>query len=460
MADGPTYIAPQLWPLAIPIDSVNLDAANARKHPEKNMAAIVASLSRFGQRAPIVVQKQGMIVRAGNGRVEAAKSLGWKSIAAVVVDESSVDATAFAIADNRTAELAEWDNDVLASLLNTMPEDDLAATGFDKDDLAELLSELTPEILEVEEDTEPEVLSKAVSNQGDLWLLGQHRLLCGDSTKQADGAVVCACPPIGCFTSPPYAEQRKDTYGGRPAEKYNEWWVLIQACVKDVLADNGSFFVNIKPHCENGQRSLYVFDLVTQMVRGWSWRFVEEYAWNHEGTPINPAAGRFKNAFEPVYHFAVGDDVAIRPQNVMHESDRVAKWVPGRGNKTSTGNFGINGDVSPGLALPSNVVEVNKGVGRDDSAKHPAKFPTGLPAFFIQAFSDVGDAWFEPFSGSGTTLIACEQLGRKCYAIEIEPRYVDVAIRRWEKLTGKQATLEATGQTWAEVAAERGVTVA
>lgn len=161
MADGPTYIAPQLWPLAIPIDSVNLDAANARKHPEKNMAAIVASLSRFGQRAPIVVQKQGMIVRAGNGRVEAAKSLGWKSIAAVVVDESSVDATAFAIADNRTAELAEWDNDVLASLLNTMPPDDLAATGFDKDDLDELLSELTPVFAPVDVSEQPRLDQKA-----------------------------------------------------------------------------------------------------------------------------------------------------------------------------------------------------------------------------------------------------------------------------------------------------------
>ena len=139
------YIAEQLRPLAVPIDSVNPDAANARKHGEKNMAAIVASLSRFGQRAPIVVQRKGMVVRAGNGRLAAAKSLGWSHIAAVVVDDESVEAVAFAIADNRTAELAEWDKETLASLLDTLPPNLMGSVGFTGDDLAALMSELTPE---------------------------------------------------------------------------------------------------------------------------------------------------------------------------------------------------------------------------------------------------------------------------------------------------------------------------
>jgi len=140
------YIAEQLRPLAVPIDSVNPDAANARKHGEKNMAAIVASLSRFGQRAPIVVQRKGMVVRAGNGRLAAAKSLGWSHIAAVVVDDESVDAVAFAIADNRTAELAEWDKETLASLLDTLPDEDLGVTGFERADLDILLASLSPAV--------------------------------------------------------------------------------------------------------------------------------------------------------------------------------------------------------------------------------------------------------------------------------------------------------------------------
>ena len=141
-----SYIADALRPLAIPIESVNLDAANARLHPDKNLEAIARSLSRFGQRLPIVVQKQGMVVRAGNGRVMAALKMGWKWIAAVVVDEESVEATAYAIADNRTAELAGWDDDTLASLLQSLPDDARLDAGFGDDDLKELMDRLTPPV--------------------------------------------------------------------------------------------------------------------------------------------------------------------------------------------------------------------------------------------------------------------------------------------------------------------------
>jgi site-specific DNA-methyltransferase (adenine-specific) len=110
------------------------------------MEAIVASLSRFGQRTPIVVQRKGMVVRAGNGRLEAAKRLGWQHIAAVVVDDDSVEAVSYAIADNRTAELAEWDSETLASLLDTLPKEALEATGYTEDDLQALLAGLTPAI--------------------------------------------------------------------------------------------------------------------------------------------------------------------------------------------------------------------------------------------------------------------------------------------------------------------------
>jgi ParB-like chromosome segregation protein Spo0J len=140
-----SYIIDQLQHLAVPIDTLHHDAPNARKHNDKNMDAIKASLHRFGQRSPIVVQKSNMVVRAGNGRLMAAKDLGWSHIAAVIVDDSSVDAVSFAIADNRTAELAEWDKETLASLLDTMDEEDLKVTGFDNKDLQTLLADLTPD---------------------------------------------------------------------------------------------------------------------------------------------------------------------------------------------------------------------------------------------------------------------------------------------------------------------------
>lgn len=141
-AAGLDYIAEPLRPLAVPIGELNADPANARRHPDHNLAAIEASLRRWGQRFPIVVQRQGMVVRAGNGRLEAARRLGWTHLAAVVVDEDSVEATAFALADNRSSELAEWDDEALAALLQSLPTD--VPTGFSEGDLEALLAELNP----------------------------------------------------------------------------------------------------------------------------------------------------------------------------------------------------------------------------------------------------------------------------------------------------------------------------
>ena len=139
MADSPR-IAESLHPLIVPLGTVHLDEANARLHDGKNLDAIKASLTRFGQRLPIVVQEQGRIVRAGNGRVAAARALGWTEVAAVIVDESNVEAAAFAIADNRTAELGEWDDEALAQTLKALEDEDaLEGLGFDDDDLAALV---------------------------------------------------------------------------------------------------------------------------------------------------------------------------------------------------------------------------------------------------------------------------------------------------------------------------------
>jgi len=206
---APDYIAHQLRDLAVPLDTLNIDPDNARTHGPANIQAIRDSLNRFGQRSPVVVQKQGMVVRAGNGRVEAARELGWEHIAAVVVDESSVDATAFALADNRTAELAEWDDDVLRRTLAALEADDVDPIGWDDDQLAEILGGFDPP--EITEDEVPEPPGEPTSKRGQLWALGRHRVLCGDSTVDEDVASVMGGRLVGlCFTSPPYAEQRKE----------------------------------------------------------------------------------------------------------------------------------------------------------------------------------------------------------------------------------------------------------
>ena len=139
------YIAEPLRKLAVPVESLNLDAANVRTHDDRNIDAICRSLSRWGQRQPIVVQKQGMIVRAGNGRLIAARKLGWSHIAAIVVDEDSAEAAAYAIADNRTAELAGWDDEALASMLKSL-DVDLEDVGFNDKELDDIIADLTPDV--------------------------------------------------------------------------------------------------------------------------------------------------------------------------------------------------------------------------------------------------------------------------------------------------------------------------
>ncbi len=298
-----------------------------------------------------------------------------------------------------------------------------------------------------------------ITKPGDLWLLGEHRVLCGDCTDAADMQRACDGKTNGVFTSPPYAEQRKEQYGGIPADEYVDWWEAIQANVREVLADDGSFFVNIKPHCEAGERSLYVMDLVLAMSRRWAWSFVDEFCWLRSGVP-REVRYTFKNGFEPVFQFAVSrKGFKFRPDAVRHESDSVpvpggvgagqTNWAGKQGQKPSGGSLSklqshsswiFGGQkYEPGMAYPSNVL---KAVTNDKCRGHEAAFPVGLPAFFVTAYSDEGDAWLDPFLGSGTTVIAAEQLSRRCYGIEIEPKYVDVIVRRWQNFTGKRAKLE------------------
>ena len=150
-------IVPSLQPLAVSVSDLQFDPANARKHSPRNMEAIKTSLRRFGQRLPIVVQQEGMIVRAGNARLEAVRQLGWTEIAAVVVEEDNVDAVSFAIADNRTAELAEWNTEVLSSLLK-LPDINIEEVGFSEHDMTMMLAQV--QIPETNQDLDEDELSK------------------------------------------------------------------------------------------------------------------------------------------------------------------------------------------------------------------------------------------------------------------------------------------------------------
>ena len=188
------------------IEELLHDPANVRKHDKRNIESIKASLQRFGQQKPIVVDGKGIVV-AGNGTLSAARELGWKDISVVETKLEGTDATAYAVADNRTAELAVWDEDALAQTLASLQVDDSIdeiVTGFSEQEIKDLIDSSVG-LDDIEEDEVPELPEEAITQVGDLWLLGEHRLLCGDSTSEDDVARLMDGEQIeSVVTDPPY----------------------------------------------------------------------------------------------------------------------------------------------------------------------------------------------------------------------------------------------------------------
>ena len=194
VTDKHPHIDESLQKLAVPVESLTLDPANARKHPERNLETIKGSLERFGFRQPVVVQKQGMIVRAGNARVQVARAMGWTHVPAVIVDEADVEATAYAIADNRTSELAEWDKNTLASLLESLDSDTQEAAGWSGDELDELMEGLGE--FSIDEADAPDLRS------GDREPFQQMTFTLHDDQAESVRAAIDKAKDVGPFVGP------------------------------------------------------------------------------------------------------------------------------------------------------------------------------------------------------------------------------------------------------------------
>ena len=417
------------------------------RNPRRNdaaVAAVAASIREFGFRQPIVVDED-MTVLVGHTRLKAAQSLGLAKVPVHVAKGlTESQRKAYRIADNKLNDLAAWDDEMLALELVDLQNEsyDLTLTGFDPAELAKMLN--PPTILEgADLDEVPSPPKVAITKPGDLITLGRHRLLCGDSRdfgtveKLIDGRKINVA-----FTSPPYASQRKydESSGFKPIkpDEYVDWFRDVASNIMAVSADDGSYFLNIKEHCDDGQRSLYVKDLTIAHVREWGWRFVDELVWKRNGVP-GKWGNRFKNQWEPIFHYCRNAQIKMRHEAVMHESDGAFNYSPDN-PKSKTGFFSSRGrsDIcKEGMALPGNVLKIETELMQTEN--HSAPFPVALPTFFINAFSDAGDAIYDPFMGSGSTLIAAEKTGRNGYGIEISPAYCDVIVTRWETATGQKA---------------------
>jgi len=450
----------ELWPIGrlIPF------ARNPRTHSDAQVAQIAASIAEFGFNAPILVDSKDGIV-AGHGRLQAARKLGLTEVPVIVLDHlSEIQKRAYAVADNRLGELAGWDEELLALELKELAEAGFEAslTGFEDGEIAALVAALDEGEQEAEPEEEiPETPTQAVIQPGDLWLIGSHRLLCGDCRDfDAVARLFEGCKAHVVVTSPPYAGQREydPSSGFKPIrpEEYIDWYRDVAANLAIVLAEDGSYFLNIKEHAEEGQRHLYVKKLIIAHVEQWGWRFVDEFCWRKtdEGVP-GGWNNRFKNAWEPIAHFSRQGQIKFRPKAVGHLSDGCFDYSPDTPRSASgSGLLGEHEERHSGIARPSNVIEAKT---ESSQGAHSAPFPRQIPEFFIKAFSDPGDVVFDPFLGSGTTMVAAAMLDRVGYGIEISPAYCDVALRRIERAAGLLATLD--GRSFDEVAVDRGVVI-
>jgi site-specific DNA-methyltransferase (adenine-specific) len=378
------------------ISSLSLDPTNARRHDSKNLASIEGSLRLFGQRKPIVVSGANVVV-AGNGTLEAAKSLGWSEIDVVriPVDWSAEQVKAYALADNRTAELAEWDAKVLADQLI-----EIDAEGWNVSEFGFEPMNPTGDLDDDEPLSFDDVESKV--KLGELWQLGEHRLLCGDSTDEKSISYIMNGELADLvFTDPPYrmnALDGSDQWVGRSAAKVGE-------SIKDIIDfEPAPFLESLNKYFDKGMNA-FIFcnkDLVPDYL---NWALKEKYAFNilfWKKPNALPLGGQHRPDVEYILYFR-----------------KNAIW----NNALSDVNY-------------SKCLEF----GRDDSTKHPTMKPLDLIINEIKIASNKESIVVDPFGGSGSTLIACEKLKRKCRMIELDPKYCDVIIDRWERLTGLTAT--------------------
>jgi len=387
-------------------------ARNARTHSDDQVAQIAASIAEFGFTNPILAGSDGIIV-AGHGRLAAAQKLGLEIVPVVVLDHlSPTQRRALVIADNRIAENAGWDDAMLRIELEALQLEgfDLDITGFDADALAELIAGDEPDNEgQTDEDAVPEVGEIPISRPGDVWIMGQHRLLCGDSTVAESYARLMQGDMADMvFTDPPYnvnyANSAKDKMRGKD-----------RAILNDNLGDGFYDFLlaALTPTIGNCRGGIYVamssseLDVLQAAFRAAGGKWSTFIIWAKNTFTLGRAD--YQRQYEPIlYGWPEGAQ-----RHWCGDRDQGDVWAIKKPQKNDL---------------------------------HPTMKPVELVERAIRNSSRPGNVVLDPFGGSGTTLIAAEKSGRVARLIELDPKYVDVIVRRWEDFTGQTAIREAADQ--------------
>lgn len=434
---------------------------NVRDHPPEQIAQLRTSIREFGFTIPLLVRPDGLVI-AGNGRLEAAIAEGLDDVPVVVAHGwTETQCRAYAIIDNKVALNANWNAELLREELGALLKIDLPLAGLLGFSEAEMRALDLGDLIGgpnsgSDPDEQPRVPAQPVTRPGDLWCMAQHRLVCGDSTDAASIARLMDGKRAALvFTSPPYADQRDYTTGG-----IGNWEQMMRGVFPLALptTENAQALVNLGVVHRDNEWQPYWQGWLDWMHSEQGWRRFGLYVWDQGWGLPGDWAGRLAPSFELVFHFNrksrkpnkiiacknPGDHTHENAQSGFRKKDgAVADWThSGQGIQETR--------------IPDNVIRINRQVG--GIAGHPAPFPVALPEFVMCSFSNARDVVYEPFAGSGSSILAAQRCGRRSMASELAPEYVDVAVQRWRKLfPDEPVTLDGSGRTFEAVAAERGI---
>jgi DNA modification methylase len=406
---------------------------NSRTHSKDQVDQIVNSIREFGFTNPILIDEAGGII-AGHGRLEAAQRLSLEEVPTITLEGlTEAQKRAYVIADNQLALNAGWDIDALASELKALQADDfnLDVIGFDPDELAKMLAE--PVEGQVDEDQVPEAPEAPVTVEGDVWVLGRHRVMCGDATNPQHWDALSIEDGVVVFSSPPYnlgdsiklsgnsslnkKESAYETY--RDSASESEYVELIEGAMSCGLIHCDVVSFNLQP-LAGSKRPLM------KLMADHASNLIDIITWDKGHAAPQIAKGVMASRYEWIFLFSNKDDAS----RAIPYASWQGKW--------------------------SNVYQAPPQRGNEFAKIHGATFPVHLPEFIIGDLMNRSRGVVDCFCGTGTTIIAAEKLGKIGYGIELDPKYCDVIIKRWQDFTGKQAVLESTGKTYTDTEKDRG----
>ena len=443
----------EMMPIAALVPYVH----NARTHPDWQITQIASSIAEFGFTNPILVGADNDII-AGHGRLLAAQKLELNEVPAIrLAHLSEVQRRALIIADNRIAENAGWDEALLREELAALSDDsfDLDVLGFSDEELGQLLAfggDDTPPPPPGDEDHVPSLEPVHASAPGAIWLLGEHRVMCGDSTSSDQLSSLCDDALVDAvWTDPPYNVNYEGVAGkikndNLSKEAFCKFLLDAFSCTASVMRAGAPIYV---AHSETegvSFRRAFVqagFKLSSCLI--WVKPALvighADYQWRHEpilyGWKLGTSHSWYGGRTNTTVFEAAGKSLRVMPDGSLQINlgDQVVI---------------VEGEQMTMRSVDSTVIHHDKPVR---SAEHPTMKPVSLIQQMLENSTKPGDLVLDPFSGSGSTLIACEKTERKARLMELDPKYCDVIVARWQEYTGRQATLVGDGRSFDDIRA-------